>query len=82
MAGSSSDGTAFDKPEDTDKEWWVQAEGLNALLLMHERYGKQNPVYFERFLQQWAFIKNHTIDAQNHGLWNLTDCGRNAGCPG
>ncbi|MFY9747490.1 MAG: AGE family epimerase/isomerase [Acidobacteriaceae bacterium] len=65
-------GTAFDKPEDTDKEWWVQAEGLNALLLMHERYGKQNPVYFERFLQQWAFIKNHTIDGQNHGLWNLT----------
>jgi mannobiose 2-epimerase len=65
-------GTAFDKPEDTDKEWWVQAEGLNALLLMHERYGKQNPIYFERFLQQWAFIKDHTIDGQNHGLWNLT----------
>ncbi len=65
-------GTTFDKPEDTQKEWWVQVEGLNALLLMHERYGKQNPIYFEKFLEQWAFIKNHTIDAKDHGLWNLT----------
>jgi mannobiose 2-epimerase len=70
--GFYQDGTTFGPPEDTNKEWWVQAEGLNALLLMHEHYGKQNPVYFQRFLQQWAFIKNHTIDAQNHGLWNLT----------
>ncbi len=65
-------GTTFDKPEDTQKEWWVQVEGLNALLLMHERYGRQNPIYFQKFLEQWAFIKNHTIDAKDHGLWNLT----------
>jgi cellobiose epimerase len=65
-------GTTFDKPEDTHKEWWVQMEGLNALLLMHERYGKQNPIYFRRFLEQWAFIRNHTMDLKNHGLWNLT----------
>ncbi len=65
-------GTTFGKPEDTAKEWWVQVEGLNALLLMHERYGKQDPRYFQRFLQQWAFIQNHTIDQQYHGLYNLT----------
>jgi cellobiose epimerase len=29
-------------------------------------------VYFERFLAQWEFIRNHTIDGQNHGLFNLT----------
>jgi mannose/cellobiose epimerase-like protein (N-acyl-D-glucosamine 2-epimerase family) len=65
-------GTAFGPPEDTHKEWWVQMEGLNALLMMHERYGKQNPIYFQRFLEQWDFIRNHTIDAKDHGLWNLT----------
>lgn len=71
--GFFREGTTFGKAEDTYKEWWVQVEGLNALLLMHERYGKQSPVYFQRFLEQWAFIQKHTIDAQFHGLFNLTE---------
>ena len=70
--GFFGEGTAFGKAENTNKEWWVEVEGLNALLLMHERYGKQNPIYFQRFLAQWAFIRDHTIDAQYHGLYNLT----------
>ena len=70
--GFFREGTTFGKPEDTFKEWWVQVEGLNALLLMHERYGKQDRIYFQRFLEQWAFIQNHTIDGQFHGLFNLT----------
>jgi cellobiose epimerase len=70
--GFFREGTTFGKPEDTFKEWWVQVEGLNALLLMHERYGKQDGIYFQRFLEQWAFIQNHTIDGQFHGLYNLT----------
>jgi cellobiose epimerase len=65
-------GTAFEQPEDTHKEWWVQVESLNALLMMHERYGKQNPIYFERFIEQWDFIRTRTIDGKDHGLWNLT----------
>ncbi len=40
--------------------------------MMHQRYGKQNPIYFQRFLEQWAFIKNHTIDFQYRGTINLT----------
>jgi mannobiose 2-epimerase len=71
--GFFREGTTFGKPEDTIKEWWVEVEGLNALLLMHERYGKQNAMYFERFLEQWAFIQKHTIDSQFHGLYNLTN---------
>jgi mannobiose 2-epimerase len=70
--GFFQDGTTFGKPEDTNKEWWVQVEGLNALLLMHQRYGQQNPVYFQRFLAQWAFLRDRTIDARYHGLHNLT----------
>lgn len=70
--GFYREGTTFGKPEDTMKEWWVQAEGLNALLLMHDRYGRTNPVYWQRFLEQWAFMRAHTIDAEHQGLWNLT----------
>jgi mannobiose 2-epimerase len=70
--GFFREGTTFGKPEDTAKEWWVEVEGLNALLLMHERYGKQDAVYFKRFMEQWAFIQKRTIDSQFHGLYNLT----------
>jgi mannobiose 2-epimerase len=70
--GFFREGTTFGKPEDTMKEWWVQMEGLNALLMMHERYREQDDVYFQRFLEQWTFIRNHTIDSQNHGDFNLT----------
>jgi mannobiose 2-epimerase len=70
--GLFREGTTFGKAEDTSKEWWVQAESLNALLMMHERYGKQDPTYFQRFLEQWSFIQQHTIDAEYHGLYNLT----------
>jgi mannobiose 2-epimerase len=70
--GFFQNGPAFGAPDDTHKEWWVQCEGLNALLLMHERYGRQNPIYFQRFLEQWAFLQRHTLDAENHGDWNLT----------
>jgi mannobiose 2-epimerase len=70
--GFFREGGTFGKAEDTRKEWWVEAEGLNALLMMHERYGKQDIVYFQRFLEQWAFIRDHTIDARFHGLYNMT----------
>jgi mannobiose 2-epimerase len=70
--GFFREGTTFGKAEDTMKEWWVQVEGLNALLMMHERYGKQDAVYFQRFLEQWAFIQHHTIDDRFHGDFNLT----------
>jgi mannobiose 2-epimerase len=70
--GFFQDGTTMGRSESPLKEWWVQAEGLNALLMMHDRYGKQDPIYFQRFVQQWDFMKNHTIDRRYHGLYNLT----------
>jgi cellobiose epimerase len=70
--GFFREGTAFGKPEDTFKEWWVEVEGLNALLLMHDRYGKKDGMYFQKFIEQWHFIQKHQIDAQFHGLYNLT----------
>lgn len=51
----------------TEKVWWAQAESLNSLLLMHERYGKETSVYWERFLQQWQFICAHSLDSKYRG---------------
>jgi len=69
--GFFGEGTTFGKPEETRKEWWVEMEGLNALLLMHEKYGQQTDVYFRAFQRQWQFIKNYQIDAEYHGLYQL-----------
>jgi mannobiose 2-epimerase len=70
--GFFQDGTTMGHSLSTLKEWWVQAEGLNALLMMHERYGTHDPIYFQRFVQQWDFIEHRTIDSRYHGLYNLT----------
>jgi mannobiose 2-epimerase len=69
--GFFQDGTTFGKPESRLKEWWVQMEGLNALLLMHEKYGQQTDVYFKAFQQQWQFIKDYQIDPQFHGVYEM-----------
>ena len=46
-------------------------EGLNALLLMHEKYGSQTDVYFKAFQQQWQFIKTYQIDGEFHGVYQM-----------
>jgi cellobiose epimerase len=63
------EGTADGRDLDTKKVWWVQAECLNALLLMHERYGGGTPRYWDAFVRQWAFISAHQVDAA-HGGWH------------
>ncbi len=50
------------------KTWWVQAEGLYALLLMHARYGQETTKYWDYFVQEWNFIKDHQLD-HAHGGW-------------
>ncbi len=67
--GIYNEGTTFGKPEDTSKQWWQQVESLNALLMMHEKYGKENPEYFKLFQRQWDFIKNRQIDEKYRGLY-------------
>ena len=69
--GFYREGTTFGKPEDKRKEWWVQMEGLNSLLLMHESYGQQTDVYFKAFQRQWRFIRDYQTDAEFHGVYEL-----------
>lgn len=65
----------------TDKIWWVEAEGLNALLLMHDKYGHETPRYWAAFTKQWDFIKGHMLDEQNGG-WRSRVTAEGAAVPG
>ncbi len=62
--GFYNEGATFRKVFDKEKVWWVQAEGLNALLLMHAKTGD----YWHAFLKEWEFIKKYQVDAK-HGGW-------------
>lgn len=67
--GFFREGTTFGRAEDTTKEWWEQAEGLNALLLMHERYGTETDVYWRAFERQWRFFRDHQTDHEYGGIY-------------
>ena len=71
--GFFREGTTFGKSEDLKKEWWVQFEGLNALLLMHEKYGQGSSVYFDAFQKQWKFILDKQIDHQFGGVYDTVE---------
>ena len=49
------------------KNWWAQAEGLNALLLFSKIF-PEDPRYFEYFLKQWDYVKTYLIDSEK-GDW-------------
>lgn len=49
------------------KVWWVQAEALNALLLMAQLF-PQEAGYRRAFQKQWAYIDKFLID-HKHGEW-------------
>ncbi len=62
--GESFAGKAFD----TTKVWWTQAEGLNALLVIDHKLGRQTDRYRNAFWKQWTFIEKHMLDPE-HGGW-------------
>lgn len=50
------------------KNWWAQAEGLNALLLMAELYPDDPMNYYSKFEKLWAYVDTYLIDHEN-GDW-------------
>ncbi len=60
------------KAYDTTKVWWTQAEGLNALLVMHRRFGRETDRYARAFRKQWAFIEAHLLDPEFGGWFGET----------
>ncbi len=54
-----------------DKSWWVQAEGMNALLLMARLYPNDAEFYEKKFLEQWEYIKRYMLD-RKYGEWHAS----------
>ena len=86
LGGFYGEGTTFGPAEDKGKDWWVEMEGLNALLLMHEKYGARTDVYFHAFQKQLDFIEKYQRDSEFHGFYQrvgedgkplVTDKGQN-----
>lgn len=50
------------------KNWWAQAEALNTLLLMADRFPDDPMEYDQKFLKQWEYIDRYLIDHQ-YGDW-------------
>jgi mannose/cellobiose epimerase-like protein (N-acyl-D-glucosamine 2-epimerase family) len=71
LGGFYRDGTTFGPAEDKQKEWWVEFEGLNALLMMHEKYDEGGDRYFKAFQHQWQFIKERQIDPEYRGVYEM-----------
>ncbi len=63
-------GGVFGHVFDRKKVWWVQAEGLNALLLIDGKFGGETRRYWEAFMAQWQFIKNHQVDHTRGGWYS------------
>ena len=67
--GFYNEGEPQGKAKDLRKVWWVQAEGLNGLLALHELYGRETRRYYDAFVKQWSFIKSHVSDAKSGEWW-------------
>ena len=52
------------------KSWWVQAEGLNALLLMSKLFPDESQ-YYTSFEKQWQYIQTYLIDHQQGGWYGM-----------
>ena len=50
------------------KNWWAQAEGLNALLMMSYLFPDDPHQYKSLFLKEWEYINTYLIDHE-HGDW-------------
>lgn len=51
------------------KNWWAQAEGLNSLLLMAERFPSDPMNYRQKFEKLWSYVNTYLIDHENGGWY-------------
>ena len=50
------------------KNWWAQAEGLNILLLMADKFPDDKMRYYDHFKKMWQYIQTYIIDHE-YGDW-------------
>lgn len=78
LGGFYDGGYYFSSEEDlqiinANKNWWAQAEGLNALLIMSQRFPEDEMNYRGYFDKQWNYIQKFMMDEENGGWyeWGL-----------
>jgi mannobiose 2-epimerase len=69
--GFFDEGPAYCHATSLSKTWWTQAEALNALIFLHERFGADDLRYWSAFTQTWQFICRFQVDSR-HGGWHET----------
>ncbi|MEZ4895584.1 MAG: AGE family epimerase/isomerase [Saprospiraceae bacterium] len=52
------------------KNWWAQAETLNTLLILAQRYPDDPHHYLKLFKMQWEYIDQYLVDHQFGGWYN------------
>jgi mannobiose 2-epimerase len=70
VGGFYDEGSAHKPAHNKTKYWWVQAEGLNALSIMNQRFGNQTPRYRNALLKLWDFITQYQLDSEFGGWRN------------
>jgi mannobiose 2-epimerase len=50
------------------KNWWAQAEGLNTLLLMADKFPNDRLQYYDHFKKLWNYVQTYIID-HDYGDW-------------
>lgn len=66
-------GWAFEPAFDHSVQWWSLYEALNAMLLMHERHGRETPRYWEAFEKTWRFTRDTLTDREFGGIYQGLD---------
>jgi mannobiose 2-epimerase len=64
-------GSAYGPPVERSIEWWGQFEAFNAFHLMHDRFGRETPRYWDACSKAWALTRDMLADHQHPGV-----CGR------
>jgi cellobiose epimerase len=75
VRGGFYDGGYYFKGVDTltivmpGKNWWAQAEALNTLLIMSDKFPNDPLHYNLKFQQQWKYINTYLIDHERGGWY-------------
>ena len=51
------------------KAWWSQVEALNTFLIMSRLYPEDPRDYYQKFTEQWAYIKTNLLDPEYGGVY-------------
>jgi len=52
------------------KNWWAQVETLNTLLYLSKQFPNDPMNYYDKFTQQWSYIKEYLVDFEHGGVYS------------